>query len=340
MRVKLKIFLLLLILIVVYFIYPRVSDKLIYIPPSSDKYAFESIEFQDTPISSVDYIILSFLGAKEGWVRVEPNTNMFNLYNKILQNKREKTRKMVMYGGESIDSFLEKISKQAKLDKRKLLEKYNQIAFYKEGDIVARKYNIPFNTTESSTIAYMVYKGHSIYRDLLNKKDIKLPSKEFKKNLTIASIIEKETQKYKEMPLISAVIYNRLKKDMKLQLDATLNYGKMAHTIITPKIIRKDKSKYNTYKHKGLPPEPICSPSTVAFKAALNPADKEYLYFVKKGSGHTFSKDYKEHTKKVVLYKNNLKKSRRKRVYRLINRWVKINFPTPYPKFNFYLSIK
>jgi UPF0755 protein len=340
LRVQIKLFLLLIIGIILYFIFPRVSDKLIYIPSSEDKYAFEAIEYQNTPISSADFIILSFLGVKEGWVRVKTDTNLFELYNIILQNKREKTRKMVMYGGESIESFAKKIAKQAKLDSNKILNKYREIAFYKEGDIIARKYNIPFNTTEGSTIAYMVYKGHSIYRDLIKNRDFKLPSNEFKKYLIIASIIEKETQNYKEMPLISAVIHNRLKNDMKLQLDATLNYGKRAHIPITPKIIKSDNSKYNTYKHKGLPPEPICSPSATAFRAALNPAKVDYLYFVKRGNKHTFSKEYKEHTKKVAIYKSNLDKNRRKRVYRVLNSWVKLNFPTPYPKFNFSLPIK
>ena len=340
MKVKIKLFLLLLIIILLYFLFPRESDKLIYIPPNSDSYAVEVIEFQNIPIDSFDFILLSLLGAKEGWVRVEPKTNLFKLYNAILKSRREKSRKMVMFGGESVDSFIEKISKQAKLNKNKLLKKYREIAYYANGDIIAKKYNIPYNTTEDSSISYMVYKGHSIYRKLLNGSGIKLPSKEFKKYLIIASIIEKETQNYKEMPLISAVIHNRLKKGMRLQLDATLNYGKRAHTIITHKIIKSDSSTYNTYKHKGLPPEPICSPSISAFKAALNPADVNYLFFVKKGNKHIFSKDYKEHTKKVIKYKSNLDKKRRERVYSIINSWVKVDFPIPYPKFNFSLPIK
>ncbi len=340
MKVKIKLFLLIIIAIIIYFIFPRDSDKLIYIPPKNDKYAFEAIAYQDTPLNSVDYIILSSLGAKEGWVRVESKINLFNLYNKILSNKREKTRKMVMYGGENIELFTKKIAKQANLNSSKLVKKYKEIAFYKEGDIVAKKYDIPYKTTENSTISYMVYKGHNEYRKLLKNSDIRLPSKEFKRYLIIASIIEKETQDYSEMPYISAVIYNRLNKNMKLQLDATLNYGKRAHTPITPKIIKSDNTKYNTYKFKGLPPEPICSPSINAFKAALNPAKVDYLYFVKNGKKHTFSKDYKEHTKKVVVYKNRLKARKKERVYKLINRWVRVEFPMPFPKFNFNLPIK
>jgi UPF0755 protein len=342
MKIKIKLILLLLIAIILYFILPRSSDKLIFIPECSSKYAKEAIELQNTPISSFDYLLLSMFDPKSGWVRVDSNTNLFKIYNTILKPNREKSRKMIMFGGENIEDFTKKIAKQANLDSAKLLKKYKSIAYYENGDIIAKKYNIPYKTTEESTIAYMVYKGHSIYRELLDNSGIKLPSSEFKKYLIIASIIEKETQNYKEMPLISAVIHNRLKKNMRLQFDATLNYGKRAHSVITPQIIKSDNSKFNTYKHKGLPPKPLCSPSVSAFKAALKPAKVDYLYFVKSGSKHTFSKKYKEHTKKVKYYKKELAKARaiKRKVYSVVDRGFKIEFVPIYPKFNFSLPIK
>ena len=104
------------------------------------------------------------------------------------------------------------------------------------------------------------------------------------------------------MPLISAVIQNRLKKGIKLQMDATLNYGKYSHTAITPAIIKHDLSKYNTYKNKGLPPEPIGSVSKVSLLSAFLPERVDYLYFVKKPhGGHIFSKTYKQHQARVCL---------------------------------------
>ncbi len=72
----------------------------------------------------------------------------------------------------------------------------------------------------------------------------------WKKYIIIASIIQKESANKKEMPIISSVIVNRLKKDMKLQMDGTLNYGLNSHKKVTPNMIRNDTSTYNTYKTK------------------------------------------------------------------------------------------
>ena len=98
------------------------------------------------------------------------------------------------------------------------------------------------------------------------------------------------------MPLVSAVIFNRLKLKMPLQMDGSLNYGAYSHTKITPQRIRTDPTPFNTYRNKGIPPYPVGSASIEAIRAAVNPADVDYLYFVRNKNGvHTFSTTYKEH---------------------------------------------
>ncbi len=98
------------------------------------------------------------------------------------------------------------------------------------------------------------------------------------------------------MPLISAVIHNRLEKNMKLQLDATLNYGPWSHKRVTPRRIRTDKSRFNTYRYRGLPPAPLGSVTPAALKAAFRPAKSEALYFVKGKKGrHIFNRTFAEH---------------------------------------------
>jgi len=83
---------------------------------------------------------------------------------------------------------------------------------------------------------------------------------------------------------------------MKLQLDATLNYGPYAHTPVTPERIRSDASRYNTYRHSGLPPEPISSVTVAALRAAFHPVKTHYLFFVRNTQGtHDFSITYTEH---------------------------------------------
>lgn len=118
--------------------------------------------------------------------------------------------------------------------------------------------------------------------------------------LTMASIIEREAVTDEDRPLVASVFYNRLKKDMFLQSDATMSY--VVNREVTPADLKKD-SPYNTYLHKGLTPTPTCSPSIASLTAACNPASTDYYYFFiieKKGySKHAFSKTLDEH-KKVI----------------------------------------
>jgi len=121
--------------------------------------------------------------------------------------------------------------------------------------------------------------------------------------VTLASIIEKETGKAEERPLIASVFLNRLKINMPLQTDPTVIYGiPNFNGNLTRKDLETDHP-YNTYMHVGLPPGPICSPGKDALMAVLNPANAEYLYFVAKGDGsHYFSKTLEEHNEAVRKY--------------------------------------
>ena len=113
--------------------------------------------------------------------------------------------------------------------------------------------------------------------------------------VTIASMIDREAQTKGERRLVSAVIWNRLHKGMMLQIDATVQYalGK-TKPVLTFEDLKID-SPYNTYKHLGLPPTPISNPGLAALKAAADPADVPYLYYVARNDGsgrHYFSSDY------------------------------------------------
>lgn len=126
--------------------------------------------------------------------------------------------------------------------------------------------------------------------------------------VTIASLIEKETAVKEEKPLVSAVIYNRLKKGMRLQIDPTVIYSLKRKGLWNGKLLSKDLSfddPYNTYVYFGLPPSPICNPSLDSLWAAVNPSKVDYLYFVADGNGgHKFSSNYKQHVLNVKAYKN------------------------------------
>jgi len=129
--------------------------------------------------------------------------------------------------------------------------------------------------------------------------------------LTLASIIEKETGIVAEMPLISSVFHNRLKRNIPLQTDPTVIYGiKDYDGNITRKHL-KTPTPYNTYLISGLPPGPIASPGLAAIKAAVQPAQSKYLYFVASGDGgHKFSKTLREHNVAVQEYLAQRRRSR------------------------------
>ena len=124
--------------------------------------------------------------------------------------------------------------------------------------------------------------------------------------VTLASIIEKETGKADERPLISSVFHNRLKRGMKLESDPTVIYGQEDyHGRIRYKHLRR-VTPYNTYQIQGLPLGPIASPGEQALQAALYPAETNFLFFVSKNdTTHHFSRTLKEHNRAVRRYQLN-----------------------------------
>jgi len=128
----------------------------------------------------------------------------------------------------------------------------------------------------------------------------------FHEIVTLASLIEKETGLGTERKLISSVFHNRLVKKMRLQTDPTVIY---AIANFDGNIRKKDlsiDSPYNTYKHHGLPPGPIASPGLDSIRAAMEPEDSDYLYFVSRKNGsHQFSTNYEDHNRAVRKYQLN-----------------------------------
>ncbi len=135
------------------------------------------------------------------------------------------------------------------------------------------------------------------FMEALSTLGVSDADRDIKRLATVASIIEKETGFSPEKPLISAVIRNRLKRGMRLEKDPTVIYA--LGEKFTGDLKRKDlkfPSPYNTYVVFGLPPGPIAAPGLDSLRAALNPADADYLYFFSRGDGsHYFSKTYAEH---------------------------------------------
>lgn len=130
--------------------------------------------------------------------------------------------------------------------------------------------------------------------------------------LTIASLIEREAQHDGERATVSGVILNRLKKNMILQIDATVIYGVGEGREHKTELYMSDLEKitpFNSYKVAGLPPGPIASPGKESIHAALYPEEHDYLYYVlsEKEDGHVFTKTHDEHLIYVAKYRNRKK---------------------------------
>lgn len=187
-----------------------------------------------------------------------------------------------------------------------LLKKLKVPGSTAEGFLFPETYRFPKDTLPKRVVEKMVY-------TFWNRITPEIPEKCKKTGFTLyqavilASIIQKETFVKEEMPLISAVYHNRLKRGMRLQADPTVIYAlKLKYGTEKLHLTRKDlavDSPYNTYLHKGLPPGPICNPGIDAIKAAVDPAPVDYLYFVAKGDGtHHFSRTLAEHDRAIQRY--------------------------------------
>jgi UPF0755 protein len=178
-----------------------------------------------------------------------------------------------------------------------------------EGYLFPDTYALPRGASADRLIAAMVDRFKATYTQELRDKarDQGLTTRQV---LSLASLVEKETAKDEERPLVSAVYRNRLRIGMGMQADPTVVYALQKAGRYDGNIRREDlsfDSPYNTYKYGGLPPGPIAAPGRAALEATLNPAAVDYLYFVSRNDGsHVFATTLDQHNANVrefqVLY--------------------------------------
>ena len=176
-----------------------------------------------------------------------------------------------------------------------------------EGYLWPATYSVPVTMDEDGAIRMML----DTFNEEIEKIDYqsKLGGLSFNEIMTIASIIEKETLLPEDKPIVASVIYNRLKKGMKLQMDSTVNYALGQSELNVTYDDMEFESPYNTYVVEGLPPGPICAPGKDSIEAALNPAKTKYMYFVlsEKGDGsNNFSETYEEFEKDRQAFYDSL----------------------------------
>ena len=249
----------------------------------------------------IDKYLMVLIGTPQhGWIYLGKHRLDRLEFLLRLTSAKSSFRKVTLIPGETTVIFMEQLAKSLDLNASKLLQQYQTQSRFKEAGILAESYHIPSTLKEKGVISYLLKYSTGIYKKLSIAQSDQWDEAGWNRLLTVASIIQKEAANKTEMPLVASVIYNRLQKRMRLQMDGTLNYGRYSHIRVTPKRIKEDKSTYNTYRHRGLPDYPVCAVSIDAIKAAMHPARTEYLYFMKNSHGtHDFSKDYKTHLKHV-----------------------------------------
>lgn len=163
-------------------------------------------------------------------------------------------------------------------------EKFLELSESKEGYLFPDTYFFTSKETPEEIIEKM-------------ENNFKVKAGDVQKDILImASIIEKEARKPEDRRIISGILWKRIKEGMPLQVDAVFDYllDKASHEITQADL--KMDSPYNTYKHKGLPPTPICNPGLDAINAALNPVDSKYWYYLSDRNGTThYAATFEQH---------------------------------------------
>lgn len=178
-----------------------------------------------------------------------------------------------------------------------------------EGFLFPATYEFPRHPTGEQLVTAMVAHFRQEWLGL-SAQQPNLSGLPLEKVVTLASLVERETPKPEERPIVAGVFLNRLRHRVPLQCDPTVVYalelaGNYSGTLSAANL--PFDSPYNTYRHIGLPPGPIANPGSASLRAALNPSETDFLYFVANTEGgHFFGKTLAEHNHNVALYRQRL----------------------------------
>ncbi len=256
---------------------------------------------------------------KVGSYVLSPSMTMDEMMNIIIEGKQQ-TKRFTIPEGYDIKRTAQKLSSEGFVDQDKFLEEIEygtfDYGFLKdapqgpnrlEGYLYPETYDVYESATEADIINRMLQQFDKLftqeYYDRANELGMTI-----NQVLTIASLIERETRVKDEKAIVSSVIKNRIDLGMPLQIDATIQYalGEQKERLLYADL--EIDSPYNTYKIKGLPPGPICSPGIDSIYAALHPAETDYLYYVLNPSlngTHSFTNNYNQFLKDKQNYINN-----------------------------------
>jgi UPF0755 protein len=173
-----------------------------------------------------------------------------------------------------------------------------------EGFLFPSTYEFTRHSTCEQVVKRMVQNFRAVWESIGTQSSQSSEGFSPEQIVTLASLVERETPEAEERPLVAGVFYNRLRLNVPLQCDPTVQYAmELAghpEKDVRPQDLRID-SPYNTYEHPGLPPGPIANPGEASLRAALSPTHTDYLYFVANDQGgHFFGRTLAEHNRNVA----------------------------------------
>lgn len=241
---------------------------------------------------------------KAGYYEFSSGDGMF----KILRDLKDGSKNLIKFTipeGSNIKQTAEIIASKGTIDK----DKFIQIATEEkmEGYLMPETYFIDPLMKEADIIALMKKEfDKKVTPDMYARaEELGVTMEQI---ITLASIVEKEAVNPDERTTIAAVFYNRINKKIRLESCATVLY---AMGVTKARLTLEDTqfdSPYNTYRHLGLPPGPICSPGIESIRAALYPANSSSLFFVSQGNGsHLFAESLGDHVKNKQKTKKMIK---------------------------------
>jgi UPF0755 protein len=256
---------------------------------------------------------------KSGHYVISNNMNNNRLLN-LLRSGSQTPVKFTFNNIRTIEQFAGRVAEQLEMDSVSLLKAVKENATLKEMGFdeesaaalfIPNTYELYWNIDADDFVEKMVGEYNRFWNEERRNKAKSLNMTPIEVSI-LASIVDKETAKVSEMPRIAGVYINRLKKNWLLQADPTLIFALGDFEIKRVLDAHKEiKSPYNTYKHIGLPPGPICIPSIAAIDAVLNAENHKYFYFCAKDdlSGyHVFARNMSEHNRNAEKYRKALNK--------------------------------
>ena len=254
---------------------------------------------------------------KAGEYHVHPNESIHTLMLRIQAGKVVRHHFLIVEGW-TIQKVLDKMAKTSSFqqtlgtDTKGLMSRLGLKAGSAEGLFFPDTYIYRRGASDKQILLMAYHKMQQVLKYAWTHHATGLAYHTPYEALIAASLIEKETARAKERPLIAAVINNRLKKGMRLQIDQSVVYGLQVPygSRITRSMLKKT-TPYNLYRHKGLPPTPISLPSKASIQAACHPAQSNVLYYVVRGDGtQQFSTTYKGQRVAVKALRRREGKSR------------------------------